>query len=367
MVPPRPTDTMLRTDRLPLSESAPLHDTLSLTLDSPRLPRGFLPDPLQDPQLAALPQRTGFKLLDGCAIYSSLGRGGMGSVYRARDLAGEIDVAIKCLHPGCSRPAEARARFERETQVGAQLDHPNVVQVLRGGESHGVRFLVMEYVHGETLRERVQRRGASSLGEAIGITQRAARGLAAAHQGGLIHRDIKPANLMLGTAGEVKVCDLGLAKLQGSDVALTLDRSVLGSPRYMAPEQWRDGRRAGPAADVFGLGATLYFLLAGEDGNQGKHLREIQEDTEQRGFPDLRLCNREVPAEVAQVVARAVERDPARRYADCASLARALDTLAIGRETTLLHAGNETRGALKQRLRPAPESLTTLGPGDFLR
>lgn len=366
---------MLRTDRLPFPRPAPLHETLDLTVGAPAPKRaelafadGSLIDPLQHPQLASLPVRAGFKLLGGCAIYSTLGRGGMGCVYRARDLNREIDVAVKCLRGNdVGRPQEALARFEREALVGSRLDHPNVVQVMRGGSSRGLNFLVMEYVHGETLRERVARRGASSLGEALGITQRAARGLAAAHRGGLIHRDIKPANLMLGTSGEVKICDLGLAKLLGSGVALTLERSVLGSPRYMAPEQWRDGRRAGPAADVYGLGATLYFLLAGQDGNQGTHIQEIQRDTEERAFPDLRLQNPQVPAEVAAVVARAVERDPTRRFRDCASLARALDSLAVGRETALIDAGNETQGALKQRLRPAPESLTTLGPGDFKR
>lgn len=256
---------MLRPDRLSCPTAAPLHETLSLTLDAPAPAHGFLTGPLQDPQLAALPTRAGCKLLDGCAIYSRLGRGGMGSVYRARDIDKEIDVAIKCLHRGSSRPAEAL--------VGAQLDHPNVVQVMRGGESRGLHFLVMEYVHGETLRERVERRGASSLGEALGIAQRAARGLAAAHRGGLVHRDIKPSNLMLGTAGEVKVCDLGLAKLLGGGTALTLERSALGSPRYMAPEQWRDGRRAGPAADVYGTGVEPQA----EDHDQALRQAEWQE------------------------------------------------------------------------------------------
>lgn len=317
-------------------------------------------DPREDPLLWLLPSQNGLKRMGSCALYSVLGRGSMGAVYLARDLELGIDVAVKCLLPDrmASRSSSV-ARFEREGQVGKTLDHPNVVQVLRRGASSGLRYLVMEYVHGETLRQRVARRGPSTLAEAIGIAKRAAQGLAAAHDRGLIHRDIKPGNLMLGTSGEVKVCDLGLAKGLACDGQLTQKHSVLGSPRYMAPEQWLGSCSVGPAADVYGLGATLFFLLTGKDGNQGVRLDEIREVTVERGLPSLGQVERNLPARLIQVVDRCVDRDARRRYSDCRALVRDLEFLAARFGSELLEAGRETSCALAQSRKSVPIELAS--------
>lgn len=296
-------------------------------------------NPMEDPLLRHLPDQAGFKILDTYVLYSTLGRGSMGAVYRARDLGMEIDVAVKCLIPGTNaRARAAHARFRREARLGAALDHPNVVQVLRDGQFDGVDYLVMEYVHGETLRHRVTRDGAFDLGQALKIIRRASKGLAAAHNAGLVHRDVKPGNVMLGVTGEVKVCDLGLAKSVNSALELTRTRAVLGSPRYMAPEQWRDSGSAGPAADIYGLGATLYFLIAGKDANQGTSLDEIRRATRDDSFPDLRRVLPEVPPEISRLLARCVARDPGGRFRDGSALSKALEKITLNHASSTLRA-----------------------------
>ncbi len=315
-------------------------------------------DPLEDPLLRHLPIQAGFKMLGSCVLYSTLGRGSMGAVYRARELELEIDVAVKCLIPGTNAKARAaHARFQREAQLGAALDHPNVVQILRDGQFEGVDYLVMEYVHGETIRHRVRREGGLSLGESLKIIRRAAKGLGAAHRQGLVHRDVKPDNLMLGVGGEVKVCDLGLAKALNSGMGLTMRRAILGSPRYMAPEQWRDSGSAGPAVDVYGLGAVLYFLITGQDANQGTCLDQIRRTTRDEPFPDLRRVLPDLPPSVSRLADRCVARDPGGRFADCGALGRALEKIQLDHGAAMLRAEPSSSTSSQGDLSPIDETV----------
>lgn len=338
-----------------------LNDTLDATLDSD--PQALLAtqgsleacevstrDFRSDFLLANMPTLRGFKIVGNLALYARLGRGSTGAVYRARHLDLGIDVAVKCLLPeACSDEDDSLSRFRREVALTSMLDHPNVIQVLGSGEQEGVRYLVMEYVHGETVRERVRRRGALPLAEALAIVRRAARGLAAAHRMGLVHRDVKPGNLMVGSSGEVKVCDLGLVKPCWSAARLTRSIAVMGTPQYMSPEQWDCSRDVGPQADVYGLGATLYYLLTGKDAIDGNSILEVQRAALGRPFPSVRKLAPGIPKAVADLIEKCVHRDPAMRYADAGVLEAELDAIYGGSPYLELDAPPTSVGS-----RPAP-------------
>lgn len=189
-----------------------------------------------------------------------LGRGGMGAVYSGMDKSLDRRVAIKVLAPEHARDQEFVERFLEEAKAVAMLLHPNVVAIYFAGTDEGRHFFAMEYVDGESLHETVQRDGPIVAKEAMGYIHEAALGLQAALEAGMIHRDVKPANLMRDLHGAIKVADFGLAKLTthlGSGVG-----EVVGSPNYMSPEQGR-GEAVDHRADIYSLGATLFYLLTG--------------------------------------------------------------------------------------------------------
>src|SRR5688572_7604216 len=204
-------------------------------------------------------------------ILAPLGRGGMGEVYRARDSRLARDVAVKILPQHLANDSGARTRFEREARAVAALSHPNIVVIFDLGEERGVRFAVMELLHGETLRDRIQRSSCSP-GEAAAVGAAIAEGLGAAHAKGVIHRDLKPENVFLTIDGQVKVLDFGLARMSsagsGGTGSLaptameTTPGTILGTFAYMSPEQVRGDASAAPS-DVFSLGSVLYEMATG--------------------------------------------------------------------------------------------------------
>ncbi len=308
-------------------------------------------DPLDDPLLRDVPEREGYKVLHPCVIYATLGRGGMGAVYLATHLNLHVDVAVKVLDPSLAQQDEQFVeRFRREARAAARLNDRNVVRVYdvcsmpvqSERRSDGVvHYIIMEYVAGETARARVQRKGPLPLREAVQIALRAARGMAHAHAEGLIHRDIKPDNIMISTGGDVKVADLGLSKPMSGNTAMTQSRAVLGTPRYMPLEQWRNTKEVGPPSDVYGLGATLYFLLAGEDAIPSGDFFEILNYISTHPFPDVRAKRPDVPAALADVIACATAREPSARYHDAAAFADALAAAAPEGDTVLAHSGGD--------------------------
>ncbi|WP_370144586.1 protein kinase [Streptacidiphilus sp. EB129] len=192
----------------------------------------------------------------------TIGRGGMGEVWRAWDEVLGRPVAVKLLLPGVGDPLAA-ARFRQEAQTAARLSHPHVVSVYDFGEDLGRLYLVMELVEGRTLADHLTARGALSPAEVADIGAQAAAGLAAAHREGVVHRDVKPGNLLLATDGVVKVADFGIARFADETTsALTSAGMVLGTSIYLAPERAL-GRPAGPSSDVYALGCVLYELLVG--------------------------------------------------------------------------------------------------------
>jgi hypothetical protein len=239
-----------------------------------------------DPLLRSAPTFEGFKVLDPVVLYQRLGQGGMGAVYRGRHCKLDLDVAVKCLKPSLAAEApEFVARFEREARLCASLAHQNVVRVMDVRQQDGLHWLVMEYVRGETVRERVERKGPLPEAEALTILHGAAAGLAEAHARGIVHRDVKPENLMISLQGRVKVADLGLAKAETrGEHSISLASGVMGTPQYMAPEQW-DSPDVGPAADVWALGATFYFLVTGQAGIAPAPFAKIAARVQQQDFP----------------------------------------------------------------------------------
>jgi len=190
----------------------------------------------------------------------------MGEVYRARDTKLGRDVAIKVLPLSFTSDPDRRARFEREAQVLASLNHPNIAAIYHVEDTAGAPAIVMELVEGETLADRIAR-GPIPIDETLAIANQIAQALAAAHAQGIIHRDLKPANLKITPSGQVKVLDFGLAKLATTPslamTSVTAAGMAIGSPRYMAPEQITNARDIDARADVWALGATLYHLITG--------------------------------------------------------------------------------------------------------
>jgi len=243
-----------------------------------------------------------------------LGGGGMGVVYRAEDVRLGRTVALKFLAPELGRDPIAKARFLTEARAASALEHPNLCTVHDLGETEdGLLFLAMPLYEGESLERRLAR-GPLALQEALDVATQTARGLANAHQKGIVHRDVKPANLFLTGDGVVKVLDFGIAKLSGRP-GPTREGSLLGTPHYMAPEQMR-GQEVDARADVWSLGIVLYQMLAGRPpfaGGTGAAV--VHAVLYEEPVPLAHLCP-EVPPEVERIVSRLLERNPERRHAD---------------------------------------------------
>src|SRR5262245_26489361 len=216
-------------------------------------------------------------------VLALIGAGGMGEVYRARDTRLNRDVAIKTLPPGIADHPIRRARFDREAQAISRLNHPNICAIHDVGQEDGVAFLVMEYIEGESLEQRL-RRGALPAATALRFAIQIASALDAAHRRGIVHRDLKPANVML--AGQlVKLLDFGLAKLREEDAAeavtplevtksLTAERTLLGTLHYMAPEQL-EGRDVDARTDLCAFGALLHEMLTARKAFEGQSVAGV--------------------------------------------------------------------------------------------
>lgn len=200
----------------------------------------------------------------GCYdLLEKLGVGSMGTVYKGRQWQTKEIVAVKVMHADIARNPILLKRFEQEFRVTSRLDHPNIVKVIEFSASGKTPYLVMEFIDGESLMDRLERAGKLPEEEAIRLIVQVAHGLHRAHKQGLIHRDIKPDNIMVTRAGEAKVLDLGLAKEADAGPELTRAGQGLGTPDFMAPEQFRNAKNASVRCDVYSLGATLYMMVTG--------------------------------------------------------------------------------------------------------
>jgi WD40 repeat protein len=297
-------------------------------------PLSFLAPPQQEGDLGRLgPYR----------VLAELGRGGMGIVLLAYDPELQRTVALKVLPPDRA-DERARARFVREARAAAGITHDNVVPVYAvAAPSDGPPYLVMQYVDGPTLRERIKAEGRLDPHEAARICAQAAEGLAAAHRAGLVHRDIKPANIILDRAQErARIMDFGLARATALPGGITQAGTVLGTPEYMSPEQVLEPERVDGRTDVYGLGVTLYEALTGEVPFRGVSHMVLQQIVSDDPRPPRRL-NDKVPRDLETICLKCLHKEPAKRYTDAAALAEDLKRFLAGQPIQARPVGRSER------------------------
>jgi serine/threonine protein kinase len=266
----------------------------------------------------------GERIADRYELEELVGSGGMSSVYRAHDQLLDRKVALKILHSHYNEDAEYVERFRREARSVARLSHPNIVTVIDRGEEDGRQFIVFEYVPGENLKELVDRSGALPVRRALELALQVARGLAFAHDQGLVHRDVKPQNVLLNGEGEAKVTDFGIARSLDVEHGMTQTGTVLGTSNYIAPEQ-ASGRPVDAHTDVYSLGAVLHELLTGEVPFPGDNFVSVAMKHINEPPPDLMEKRPDVPLRVAAIVDRALQKDPGDRFPSMHDFAAELD------------------------------------------
>ena len=257
-------------------------------------------------------------------ILAELGKGAMGVVYRARDPMLDRIVAIKTVNMSLDpdEMAEYEARFYQEAKAAGGLNHPNIVTVHDIGKNGNVAFMAMEFLEGHELRSVMSSGQPLAPARAVDIAAQVAEGLAYAHQHGVVHRDVKPANIMILQNGTAKITDFGIARMRTA-VVRTQTGIVLGSPRYMSPEQVA-GKRAEPRSDVFSLGVILYEMLTGKPPFTGEDVTSIMFQILNLVPPPPSTVNPTIPEVLDFIVAKALAKPAADRYADAAELARDL-------------------------------------------
>jgi serine/threonine protein kinase/tetratricopeptide (TPR) repeat protein len=308
-------------------------------------------------------------------ILGPLGAGGMGEVWRARDTRLQREVALKILPEAFAQDADRLARFTREAHVLASLNHPNIAAIYSFEEIDGVRFLVLELVTGETLKQRIVR-APVSMDEALRFALQIADALGAAHGKGILHRDLKPANVNVTPEGKVKLLDFGLAKAfalgtASPDISLspTLDADptrqgvVLGTASYMSPEQARS-RALDARSDLWSFGCVLYEMLAGKKAFDGESLSDILVAILDRE-PDWAALPPATPPPLRDLLKRLLQKDPARRPGDVRETRALLEAAAGSRTTAIVsvsgHSGSFTRRGGGRALVAAGVTLLAVG------
>src|SRR5512133_1019528 len=297
------------------------------------IPNSHPPHPVPDPVVSSadseLKAHVERVLSAQYELDREIGRGGMGIVYRARDRRLKRLVAVKLLPPELAFRSDIRTRFLREAETAAQLSHPNIVPIYAVDERDGLVYFVMGYVEGDNLAKRLAERGPMPVDDVRQVLREVAEALAYAHARNVVHRDIKPDNILLcEDDGRAKVTDFGIARAVsegGGDSRLTATGMAIGTPAYMAPEQAAGDRDVDGRTDLYSLGVVGYQMLVGEPpfkaGNTPamlvKHLSEVPVPVDQR--------REGVPPDLARVVMRLLEKEPANRFPTAQALVAALD------------------------------------------
>jgi serine/threonine protein kinase/Flp pilus assembly protein TadD len=302
-------------------------------------------------------------------LVERIGAGGMGEVYLAKDVVTGRKAALKLLPSRFTTDPERLRRFEQEAQAVVALNHPNIVTVYEVGEDRGTHYIASELIAGETLRERLAR-GQIPVEEALDLAIQVTGALVAAHEVGIVHRDIKPENIMLRPDGYVKVLDFGIAKLieqavpiaitdenVGSDMVLhTQLGSIVGTVRYMSPEQAR-GERVRLQSDIWSLGTALYEMLAGYAPFAGESATEVIQAILTLEPPPLPSADKEIPAELQEIVTRTLRKEPNERYSSAEELIDALKRVRHRMDVTADSHGLAAQSAVVSWFR----SRTALG------
>jgi len=287
-------------------------------------------------------------------ILDSIGQGGMGQVFKAEHVVMGRIVAVKVL-PRHRSTTEAISNFHREIRAQALLDHPNLVRALDAGHDGNVHFLVTEYVPGIDLRKYIRRHGKLAPQDAAWVISQAARGLHHAHTKGLIHRDVKPGNVLLTNDGQVKVSDLGLVSYfdeMGTQEAA--QAKIVGTADYVAPEQVHSPDKVSPASDVYALGCTFYYAVTGKVPFPGGSTRDkLRAHCEFQPL-DPRRLNPDLPAEVVDIMADMMAKDPAERIATAEEVAARLAPWAQGSTLVHLQEASATSSSFRSATPPPP-------------
>jgi serine/threonine-protein kinase len=311
--------------------------------------------------------------LDHYEILEPLGSGGMGKVYKARQVALKRLVALKMVLAGYHATRQELERFRAEAEAVAALQHPHIVQIYEIGEKDGCPYLALEYVDGGSLDQHLKRRPLPAL-QAARLVRTLAQAIHHAHQHNIVHRDLKPGNVLLTANGTPKVADFGLAKRLDEARGRTQTGSVMGTPAYMAPEQ-AEGRlrQVGPATDVYSLGAILYECLTGRPPFEAPSLLETLEQVRSEAPRPPRQLQPGLPPDLETICLKCLEKDPGLRYPSAQALADDLTRFLDGeqiqaRNPTLVDRLARTLNRVKVMpdLRPAMRVLLVMVPVPFL-
>lgn len=293
-------------------------------------------------------------------IEGLLGTGAMGKVFRATDLLKERSVALKVLHPDKARKEQVLARFRREAAIMMEVEHPGIVQVLDSGTSpEGVDYIAMEVLEGRTLREHLRERGAFGPKELVPIVVAIADALAVAHAKGVVHRDLKPDNVFLCQNGVVKVVDFGLSMLDVDD-RMTKTGVMLGTPRYMAPEQIRSAKDVDPRVDIYALGVMVHELLTKASPFPASDAAQLLGCVIEGRVLRLEEQRPDLPPGLGDVVRRAMAKERRDRFATIGAFAE-----AFARAAGVSMVKARERGALLESSvdQPAPAEPVSIPAG----
>jgi serine/threonine protein kinase len=260
-------------------------------------------------------------------IIEELGRGGMGVVYKAEDTKLKRTVALKFLPPELTHISEVKERFMREAQAAAALDHPNICTVHEFDEAEEKTFISMAYIEGQSLKKKIES-GPLELDEAIRIALQVAEGLRKAHKSGVVHRDIKSANIMVTEDNQAKIMDFGLARMTGGTL-LTQDGTAMGTIAYMSPEQ-AQGEEVDHRTDIWSFGVVLYEMLSGQLPFKGEHDQAVVYSILNKKIKPLTDLKAEIPISLEQVVSKALEKNPDKRYQHIEELLDDLRSISDG-------------------------------------
>ena len=305
--------------------------------------------------------------LGGVSLLKKLGEGGMGAVYLAHDDALDLDVAVKVLPRHlAARDQDYVDRFKREARAAARLDHPNVVKVLRFGEEGEQYYMVMEYVEGESLRDKLKREKRLEIGVALDICKQVFQALVAGHEVGILHRDIKPDNIFLkagkspGDPVVAKLGDFGIAKLRtGADAdqsqtGNTMTGMVLGTPHYMSPEQAKDAKHVDARADIYSVGCMLYRMLCGDVPYQGASILDIVYKHINEPIPEPQSERDDLPDDLSITIRKMMAKDPDERFGSASEALDTLEKLRRGEEVDYSTDPFVTRMAREESTMRAP-------------
>ncbi len=314
----------------------------------------FLSPPQADDEIGRL---NGYRILD------VIGRGGMGIVFLAEDLRLQRQVALKVIRPEFASESETRERFLREAKSAAAIQHDQIVTIHQVGEESGVLFLAMQVLAGESLQSRIQETERLDPKEVIRISMQIADGLAAAHQQGLTHRDIKPDNIWLEAPKDrVKILDFGLARAVDDDSQLTLSGMIVGTPRYLAPEQ-AEGRPVDQRADLFSLGVVMYHMLTGESPFARPTLLATLNAIGSYSPEPPHHLRSDIPPELSQLVMDSLEKTPEQRVGSVDEVLQRLAALAveIDRDALPLIESRRTTESLSNETQEQPVHVQASG------